>query len=117
MMRVVFGAMAVAAALGAAALAAGGPPEREIIVIAQKFDFTPETIVVKKGEPVVLDITSLDRAHGFKVPELGLHADIQPDRSVRVRFVPDKVGRFSFACDNFCGDGHEDMNGVIVVEE
>jgi cytochrome c oxidase subunit 2 len=34
-----------------------------------------------------------------------------------VRIVPDKVGRFVFACDNFCGDGHEDMEGVIVVSE
>jgi len=34
-----------------------------------------------------------------------------------VRVVPEKAGRFTFLCDNFCGDGHEDMNGVIVVSE
>jgi len=24
-------------------------------------------------------------------------------------------GRHAFLCDNFCGGGHEDMNGTIVV--
>jgi cytochrome c oxidase subunit II len=51
------------------------------------------------------------------VPDLGIRADVLPDTAVRVRIVPGKVGRFTFACDNFCGEGHEDMEGVIVVNE
>jgi cytochrome c oxidase subunit 2 len=35
----------------------------------------------------------------------------------RVRLVPDKVGTFPFVCDIFCGSGHEDMTGTIVVTE
>jgi cytochrome c oxidase subunit II len=64
-----------------------------------------------------LELNSLDRTHSFKVPDLGIRADVLADTTVRVRVVPDKVGRFTFACDNFCGDGHEDMEGVIVVSE
>jgi cytochrome c oxidase subunit 2 len=71
----------------------------------------------KRGEPVILELSSLDRAHGFKVPGLGLDAAVLPDTTVRVRVLPEKAGRFTFACDNFCGDGHEDMEGVIVVSE
>jgi Transcriptional regulatory protein, C terminal len=33
----------------------------------------------------------------------------------RVRFQPDRVGRFDFLCDTFCGEGHEGMSGKIVV--
>jgi len=33
----------------------------------------------------------------------------------RVRIVPDRTGRFEFRCDVFCGSGHEDMAGEIVV--
>lgn len=82
-----------------------------------KFEFLPPTINLKKGEPVILKLNSLDRMHGFKVPDLGIRADVLADTTVRVRVVPDKVGRFTFACDNSCGDGHEDMEGVIVVSE
>src|SRR5713226_9953607 len=109
--------LAAGLAAGAVAALAAAPAEKVISVQAMKFEFSPETINLKKGEPVVLELTSIDRAHGFKVPGLGLHADILPDTTVRVRVVPDKVGRFTFACDNFCGDGHEDMEGVIIVSE
>jgi cytochrome c oxidase subunit II len=109
-------ALAGAAAAGAIAVAAA-PEEKVITVAAMKFDFLPSTITLKKGEPVILELSSIDRAHGFKVPDLGIRADVLPDTAVRVRIVPDKVGRFTFACDNFCGEGHEDMEGVIVVDE
>src|SRR5882724_10470116 len=109
--------IAIGAAVALAIAAAAAPPEKVIAVSAMKFEYLPSTIKLKKGEPVILELSSLDRVHGFKVPELGLHAAVLPDIPVRVRVVPDKVGRFTFACDNFCGDGHEDMEGVIGVSE
>jgi cytochrome c oxidase subunit 2 len=33
-----------------------------------------------------------------------------------VTLTPDKAGSFTFFCDIFCGDGHEDMEGTLVVE-
>jgi cytochrome c oxidase subunit II len=108
----------LAGATAATAIAVtAAPAEKVIAVSAMKFEFLPETINLKKGEPVILELSSLDRTHGFKVPDLGLRADVLADTTVRVRVVPEKVGRFTFACDNFCGDGHEDMEGVIVVSE
>jgi len=52
---------------------------------------------------------------GFDAPSLGLHADIVVGKTVRVPFTPGKVGSFDFSCDVFCGDGHEEMGGVIIV--
>jgi cytochrome c oxidase subunit II len=109
-------AIGVVGVLAVAAVAAPGA-ERTVAVTVMKFEFIPETITLKKGEPVVIDISSLDRRHGFNVPALGLRTDVLPDESVKIRIVPDKIGRFLLHCDNFCGDGHEDMQGVIVVSE
>jgi len=67
--------------------------------------------------PVVIELTSKDRLHGFSLPAFGVRADAIPDKTTRVRFVPDKVGRHEFFCDVFCGDGHEEMSAVLVVEE
>lgn len=91
--------------------------ERVIRITAKKFEYSPNEIRLKKGVPVVLELTSLDRLHGFDCPELGIRSDIEPGKVTTVRFVPDKVGTFSFHCDIFCGDGHEDMAGRFVVEE
>lgn len=71
---------------------------------------------MKRGVPVVLELVSLDRTHGFDAPDLGLRSDIKPGEPTRLRFVPEKAGRFGFHCDVFCGSGHEDMTGEIVVD-
>lgn len=92
----------------------GGP--RVIEIKAKRFSYTPERIVVKQGVPVVLEFTSDDRKHGFKLPELGLRADIEPGEVTRVPFTPTRTGTFAFACDIFCGAGHEEMSGELVVE-
>ena len=86
-----------------------------IRVTARKFEYSPNEITVKKGVPVVLEITSLDRDHGFKLREFGVRADIKPGKTTRVRIVPNKTGRFPFQCDVFCGSGHEDMSGELIV--
>jgi cytochrome c oxidase subunit 2 len=67
--------------------------------------------------PVVLELTSLDRVHGFNCHALGIRSDINPGKIARVRFTPKKSGTFVFFCDIFCGEGHEDMSGKIIVEE
>lgn len=88
-----------------------------IKIVAKKFDYTPNVIKLKKGVPVVLEFTTLDVFMGFKVPDLGVRTDIIPGKVLRVRLVPDKVGTFPVVCDVFCGSGHEDMTGTIIVTE
>lgn len=106
------------ALLGAAlGIEPGAGQEQVVQVTARRFVFTPSEIVVKKGQPVVLEFRSLDFVHGFNVPALKLRADLPPDRITRVRFTPERAGEYAFVCDNFCGDGHEDMHGRIVVKE
>ena len=95
----------------------GTGKEQVMQVTARRFSFTPNEIVVKKGRPVVLEFTSLDFVHGFNVPELKLRADLPPGQVTRVRFTPERVGEYAFVCDNFCGEGHEEMHGRIVVKE
>jgi cytochrome c oxidase subunit 2 len=96
-----------------AAVPAGA--EQVVHMTAKKFEYTPNQITLKKGVPVVLEITALDRDHGFKVPELGVRADLKSGQVTRVRIVPDRTGTFEFRCDVFCGSGHEDMSGEIIV--
>ena len=55
------------------------PAEREIHVTAKKFQFTPDTITLKKGEPVVLVISSGSQ-HGFNLRRVWDSRRRQPGR-------------------------------------
>ncbi len=96
-------------------VAAPAPNEALIKVTAKRFEYSPSVIQVKLNVPVVLELSSLDRVHGFEVPDLALRAEIKPGEVTKIRFVPDKIGTFAFHCNVFCGSGHEDMSGQIVV--
>src|SRR5512139_4145493 len=91
--------------------------EQVIQITAKRFEYSPKEITLKKGVPVALEFTSLDRLHGFNCPGLKLRLDIRPGKVNILRFTPDKAGTFPFHCDNFCGSGHEGMRGTIIVTE
>jgi len=93
------------------------PPERVIHITAKNFAFSPDSITLKKGEPVVFEISSGDRKHGFSLRAFGVRSDVLPGKVSRIRFTPEKTGKFSFSCDVFCGDGHEEMTGTVVVTD
>jgi cytochrome c oxidase subunit 2 len=93
------------------------PVERVIHITAKKFDFSPDSITLKKGVPVVFEISSADREHGFNLRAFGIRTNVSPGKVSRIRFTPDKTGKFTFSCDVFCGDGHEEMTGTVVVTE
>jgi len=100
----------------AAALALPNDGAQVIQVSAKKFEFSPAVIELKIGVPVVLEITSLDRKHGFALPDFKIDEQVEAGGVTRIRFVPDRAGTFAFHCSVFCGSGHEDMGGTIVVK-
>lgn len=91
--------------------------EVTIPIVARRFVYSPNEIVLKKGQPVVLEFTAIDFRHGFSIPDLNIRADLPPDKVTQVRLMPNKAGSFEFLCDNFCGSDHEDMGGRILVQE
>jgi len=105
--------IALCAAMGAGLSARG--EEKVIRVTARKFVFTPSEIALKKGEPVVFELSTLDVFMGFNVPDFKVRSDIVPGKVMRLALTPDRTGTFTFLCDVFCGDGHESMSGTIVV--
>ena len=111
----------LAAGIAAAAGAAFGvevlAQEKVIRILARKFEFVPNDIELKKGEPVVFEFTSADVLMGFSLPDLKLRTDIPPGQVTRLRLTPERTGTFEFVCDNFCGEFHEDMAGRIRVTE
>ncbi len=104
--------------LGSVTALAGAKPRVRIInVVAKKFVFVPAEIHVKKGETILLKFTAPEVPMGFNLADFGVRTDIVPGKPASLQLTPDKVGTFIFACDMFCGSGHEDMNGLFIVGE
>jgi len=99
------------------ARAAVNPNTKVIEITAKKFEFTPSEITLKKGEPVILRLTSADRVHGFMSKPLKIDTDIPPDKTTDVAVTPDSAGGFTVICDHYCGTGHGNMKMKVTVVE
>lgn len=87
----------------------------EMGVIAKQYEFVPGTIEVNEGDTVILNIKSIDVEHSFFLPEFNIDADLMPGETSRVEFVADKKGTYTFSCHVYCGPGHKEMSGTLVV--
>jgi cytochrome c oxidase subunit II len=88
---------------------------RVIEMTARRFRYEPNEIPLKAGERVVVVIKSVDFTHGMNIPDLNQRLDLVPGKITRLALQPQKPGVIDFVCDNFCGDGHEEMHGRFVV--
>jgi cytochrome c oxidase subunit 2 len=70
-----------------------------------------------RGQPVILELVSLDRTHASACRSSTSARRSRRAATARVRVVPEQAGHFFFACDVFCGSGHEEMEGDIIVTE
>jgi len=90
---------------------------REITVEATNFKFEPSQIKVRQGERVRLTLKNAGGTHGISVPSLGIDLQAGAGESKTVEFTAGKPGSHPFLCHLFCGSGHADMTGAIVVED
>jgi cytochrome c oxidase subunit 2 len=82
---------------------------KRIEITAKRFTFEPGEITLKKGQPVVLVLKSLDVAHGLRVRELSVDVKIPAGNTKEVKVTPQKTGNFVAHCSIFCGPGHGSM--------
>ena len=100
-----------------AALAAVRADEPRVIeVLAKRFTWEPSEIQVTVGERVRLVLRTADGLHGIELKKFKIAKEIpRGNKAVTVEFTADEAGRFPFFCSEYCGDGHDDMKGVLVV--
>lgn len=107
---------------------------KEIHMLAYKWGYNPDSIVVRKGAHITLYITVLEHKHGSSegIPTktefhhgfsiLGYNiATTLPIGKTKIEFIADQAGKFPFICTIWCGmsidgmKGHHTMNGELVV--
>lgn len=89
---------------------------RKITVVAKKYEFAPNRLELKAGEPVEITFESQDTKHGFSCKGLKLEKIVfSKDNPGKIAFTPEEPGTYAFKCAHFCGLGHSKMKGEIVV--
>jgi cytochrome c oxidase subunit 2 len=94
-----------------------GVQPRVIEISAKKYEFSPSQLTLKKGEPVILRLTSTDRVHGFMSRPLKFDTNITPGKTTDVAVTPDSAGNYTVICDHYCGTGHGNMKMKVAVVE
>ena len=93
----------------------------EILLVARVFErggWSMPKITVKKGQRVKLRILAEDVTHSFQLLHLGLDSGpIFTGKSKLIEFVPSKIGTFPFYCNTRCSVRHENLMGLLTVED
>jgi cytochrome c oxidase subunit 2 len=109
--------IAIAVIAPKANLARANDNPKVIEITAKKFEFSPSEITLKKGELVILRLSSSDRVHGFMSKPLKIDTDIPSDTTKDVAVTPDAAGNYTVICDHYCGTGHGNMKMKVTVVE
>lgn len=89
---------------------------RTIAITAKRFEFSPSTITLKKGETVRLVVKSEDVTHGLFLRPLKIDTDLVPGETQTLTVTPQSTGTFAAICHHFCGAQHGNMRLTVVVE-
>jgi cytochrome c oxidase subunit 2 len=103
------------------------PPEASTVYVTAKqwvwkFAYPDGTesvgqLVVPRGHPVRLVMTSRDVIHSWFVPAFRLKHDVLPGRTTFAWFEATEAGRFPLWCAELCGQDHARMAAEVVVLE
>jgi len=124
-LRFLFPIVTIATALAAGDLSAQAPQDKDaaraeprvIEIVARRYAFEPAMIEAVVGEPLRLMVVSADGPHGLEIKKFKVKQQIPRGITpVAIEFTPTEAGRFPILCSEYCGDGHGDMKGTLVVQ-
>jgi cytochrome c oxidase subunit 2 len=92
------------------------PPGGEAYLQAQMWTFYP-ILKFKKGQTYRLHVSSMDLQHGFGVNPINMNFQVLPGYDHVLTITPTIAGEYSIVCNEFCGIGHHQMTGKIIVSE
>lgn len=90
-------------------------PGGDAYLWARMWQYWP-ILKLKKGQTYRLHISSSDVQHGFSLLPLNMNFHILPGYDHVLTITPTTAGDFEVICNEFCGIGHHQMTGKIIVE-
>ncbi|MGR4064463.1 MAG: cytochrome c oxidase subunit II [Vulcanimicrobiaceae bacterium] len=88
----------------------------EAYFVAHIFAFSPASITVPAGSKVTFYVTSPDVIHGFEIAQTDVNMMAIPGWVNTTSHTFRTAGTYFLVCNEYCGIGHQDMAGKIVVQ-
>lgn len=87
----------------------------ELYAVARMWSFEPAQVELPVGSTVDIYLTSNDVVHGFDIVRKGINmmAVYGAVNKTTVKF--EKPGVYKIVCHEYCGTGHQNMEGEIIV--
>jgi cytochrome c oxidase subunit 2 len=87
----------------------------EVHMVAKMWAFDPAVVRLPPGADVDLYLSALDVTHGMYIEHTNVNLMAVPGsvNAARVRF--DKEGEYNVICHEYCGIGHQNMMGKIII--
>ena len=87
----------------------------QIKYVARMWVFDPPSVEIPVGSEVDIYLTSNDVVHGFHIYEKNVNMMAVPGAVNLTSVKFDKPGRYNILCHEYCGVGHQNMMGEIIV--
>ncbi len=90
------------------------PPEGDVYLIARQWQWSP-ILVLTAGKTYRLHLSSVDVQHSLSLQPTNMNFQVVPGYDYVLTITP-TPGSYTIICNQFCGLGHYQMSGKIVVE-
>lgn len=90
-------------------------PPGEVYLVAKQFAWYP-ILKLRAGETYRLHVSSIDFQHGFSLLPMNMNFQVVPGYDHVLTIKPQVPGTYPIVCNEFCGIGHQNMVGKIIVE-
>jgi len=92
-----------------------GENEYEAYVVAQTFLYQPDPIEVPENSEVTFYVTSRDVIHSFSLVGTNVNTMVVPGEISVITAEFDEPAEYGVVCNEYCGSGHHDMEGMLYV--
>lgn len=83
--------------------------------VAKMWGFEPSEVYIPVGSDLDIYLTSQDVVHGFHIEKKGLNMMAVPGAINKQTLHFDTPGVYKIVCHEYCGSGHQNMQGEIIV--
>ena len=84
--------------------------------VAKMWVFDPPSVEIPVGSEVDIYLASNDVVHGLNIHEKNVNMMAVPGAMNLTRVKFDKKGTYHVICHEYCGVGHQNMQGEIIVK-
>ena len=79
-----------------------------------KYGYEPNSITVKQGDVVQIEVSAIDEEYDFSIPYNGIYQAVKKGETKTVSFRAFDAGTLSFKCRDYCPESGEEGKFIVI---